>query len=86
MAQGLIEQSMTSCIGCSPVTNRLVVTGTLPGACYVEGMTAFLSARGISIFDCPRFAEPLRDVIHTRAGELDAGAGIEIEHVRKDHC
>ena len=41
--------------------DRIIVTGTLPGVCYAKGMTAFLSARQIRIFDYPRFAEPLRD-------------------------
>ena len=36
--------------------DRIIVTGTLPGACYAQGMTAFLSARQIRIFDYPRFA------------------------------
>ena len=40
--------------------DRIIVTGTLPGACYAKGMTGFLSARQIRIFDYPRFAEPLR--------------------------
>jgi hypothetical protein len=46
---------MTSCY------DRIIVTGTLPGACYAQGMTAFLSAQQIRIFDYPRFGEPLRD-------------------------
>jgi len=33
--------------------DRIIVTGTLPGACYAKGMTAFLSARQIRIFDYP---------------------------------
>jgi hypothetical protein len=40
--------------------DRIIVTGTLPGACYAKGMTGFLSARQIRIFDYPLFAEPLR--------------------------
>jgi hypothetical protein len=36
-------------------------------ACYAKGMTGFLSARQIRIFDYPRFAEPLRDRVHDRA-------------------
>ena len=27
--------------------DRIIVTGTLPGACYADGMTAFLSARQV---------------------------------------
>src|SRR5579883_847524 len=85
MAQGLIERYESRLHGVLSCYDRVVVTGTLPGACYAEGMTAFLSARSIRIFDYPRFAEPLRDAIRTRAAELAASAGIEIEHIRKDH-
>jgi hypothetical protein len=30
--------------------DRIIVIGTLPGACYAKGMTAFLSARQIRTF------------------------------------
>ena len=30
-----------------------MVAGTLPGACYAGGMTSFLYAKGIRIFDYP---------------------------------
>src|SRR5579883_1242057 len=84
MAQALIERYEDRLHGVLSCYDRVVVTGTLPGACYAEGMTAFLSGKGIRIFDYPRFAEPLRDAIRTRAQELAAAAGIEIEHIRKD--
>ena len=42
--------------------DRIIIIGTLPGACYAEGMTSYLYAHGIRVFDYPRFAEPLRDV------------------------
>jgi hypothetical protein len=64
--------------------DRVVITGTLPQACYAEGMTQFLYSRGIRIFDYPQWAAPLRDAIRERAQELAASAGIEIEHVRTD--
>lgn len=48
-------------------------------------MTSFLYARGIRIFDYPRFAEPLRDRIRERAQQVCEAAGIEIEHVNKSH-
>jgi hypothetical protein len=50
--------------------DRIIITGTLPGACYAKGMTGFLSARQIRIFDYPRFAEPLRDRVRERAAVL----------------
>jgi hypothetical protein len=39
--------------------DRIIITGTLPGAGYAGGMTSFLFSRGIRSFDYPRFAEPL---------------------------
>src|SRR5262249_58492157 len=48
------------------------------------GMTAFLSARQIRIFDYPRFAEPLRDRVRDRAAELARAAGVAIEHIAKN--
>jgi len=65
--------------------DRIIVTGTLPGVCYPKGMTAFLSARQIRIFEYPRFAEPLRDRLRERAAELAAAAGITIEHIANSH-
>jgi hypothetical protein len=65
--------------------DRIIIMGTLPGACYAEGMTSYLYAHGIRIFDYPRFAEPLRERIRERAQEVCATAGIEMEHVSKSH-
>jgi len=65
--------------------DRLIVVGTLPGACYAGGMTSYLYAHGIRVFDYPRFAEPLRERIRERAQEVCAATGIEIEHVSKRH-
>ena len=52
---------------------------------YAKGMTGFLSARQIRIFDYPRFAEPLRDRVRERAAELAGAAGMAIEHIAKSH-
>jgi hypothetical protein len=46
--------------------DRVVVTGTLPGVCYAEGMTRFLYANKIRIFDYPQFAATLRDAVRAR--------------------
>jgi hypothetical protein len=58
--------------------DRIIVTGTLPGACYAGGMMSFLHAHGIRIFDFPHFAEPLRDRIRQRAHEVCVTAGVGI--------
>jgi hypothetical protein len=46
--------SVLTCYG------RIVITGMLPGTCHAAGMTSFLKAHHIRIFDYPRFGEPLR--------------------------
>ena len=86
MAQrGLIERYRERLHGVLSCYDRMVVTGTRPQVCHAAGMTSFLYAQGIRIFDYPRFAEPLREAIRTRAQELAASAGVEIEHLHKTH-
>ena len=65
--------------------DRVVVTGTLPTVCYAGGMTRFLYASGIRIFDYPEFASTLRDRVRERAVSMAADAGVTIEHVSKSH-
>lgn len=65
--------------------DRIIITGTLPGACYAGGMTSFLCSRHIRIFDYPKFAEPLRERIRERAQQVSEAAGVQIEHVNKSH-
>jgi hypothetical protein len=85
MAQALVQRYESRMHGVLSCYDRMVMTGTLPGVCYAAGMTAFLYSKGIRIFDYARFAEPLRDAVRTRAQELSESAGIQIEHIRKDH-
>ena len=85
MRQPLTARYCERLAGVLSCYDRIIVTGTLPGACYAKGMTGFLSARQIRIFDYPRFAEPLRDRVRERAAELASAAGITIEHITKNH-
>ena len=62
--------------------DRLLIFGTLPGICYAGGMTAFLYAREVRIFDYPKFAEPYRERIRENAESMAAAASIEIEFIR----
>ena len=64
-------------LGALSCYDRIIVTGALPGACYPGGMTSFLCAHGIRIFDYPKFAAPLRE----RARAVGAANGVSIEHV-----
>ncbi|GFP19144.1 hypothetical protein HKBW3S03_00648 [Candidatus Hakubella thermalkaliphila] len=63
--------------------DRVVLRGTLPGWSYAQGMTSFLYANQIRIFDYPSFAQPLRGEIRDNAEQLAAENGLEIEHIRK---
>jgi hypothetical protein len=65
--------------------DRVVITGTLPTVCYAAGMTRFLYAKQIRIFDYPAFAATLREKVRERAASLAAEAGITIEHIAKNH-
>ena len=50
--------------------DRVVITGTIPGACYAAGMTSFLYTNGIRIFDYHKWAEPLREEIRANTERL----------------
>lgn len=46
----------------------MVITGTLPGVCYARGMTGYLYANQIKVFDYAKeFADPLRNKIRENA-------------------
>jgi len=66
--------------------DRIVITGTLPGVCYAEGMAAYLRGQGIRLFDYPRFAEPLREEIRQNTERLAREHGLEIEFIRSAHA
>ena len=63
--------------------DRMLIQGTLPGLCYAQGMTSYLYARQIRIFDYPRFAQALRDTLRENAERLAAENGLEIEFIRR---
>ncbi len=62
--------------------DRMVITGTLPGICYAEGIASYLRAHDIQLFDYPRFAEPLREEIRQNAERLAREQGLVIEFIR----
>jgi hypothetical protein len=85
MASALVERYDDRIAGVLSCYDRVVVTGTLPTVCYAEGMTRFLYANQIRIFDYPEFAMTLRDRVREAAASLAVQAGITIEHVSKGH-
>jgi hypothetical protein len=85
MTQAVTECYAERIAGVLSCYDRLVITGTLPTVCYADGMTRYLSTRGIRIFDYPDFARTLRERVRETAAALAAEAGVEIEHVGKPH-
>lgn len=63
--------------------DRVVIQGTLPGLCYAEGMTCYLKANGIRIFDYHQFVEPLRNELRNNAEKIARDNNLEIEFIRK---
>jgi DNA-binding transcriptional ArsR family regulator len=84
-ATALTDRYAANLHGVLSCYDRILIMGTLPGACYAGGMTSFLYSRGIRIFDYPLFAQPLRDRIRQRAQEVTQANGVAIEHVNKSH-
>ena len=85
MSRSLVKRYDERIAGVLSCHDRVVITGTLPGVCYAEGMTRFLHANGVRIFDYPQFAMTLRDRVRDRAASLAAEAGVTIEHIGKAH-
>jgi hypothetical protein len=85
MSQSLTERYDDRIAGVLSCYDRVVITGTLPGVCYADGITRYLNAQGIRIFDYPQFAMKLRDRVRDRAASLAAEAGVAIEHIAKSH-
>jgi len=81
----LLERYRDRIAGVLTCYDRILITGTLPGACHHAGMTSFLNAHHIRIFDYARFAEPLRERIREAAEKLAADAGARIEYIAKTH-
>lgn len=85
MTEMLTDRYIERLAGVLSCYDRILITGTLPGACYAEGMTSYLNAHHIRIFDYARFAEPLRERIREAAHALAAEHGVTIEHIAKAH-
>lgn len=63
--------------------DRILIQGTLPGIGYAAGMTGYLKARGIRIFDFGELVKPLTEAIRENAARIAKEHGLPIEHVRK---
>lgn len=79
----LLERHRDEIRGVISCFDRVILRGTLPVFCHAKGMTSYLYAHNIRIFDYPLFAQPLREQIRENAENLARENGIEIEFIRK---
>ena len=62
--------------------DRVIISGNLHPLCYAQGMTRYLYAHGIRIFDyASKFADPLRHAIRDNAEAIARENGLKIEFI-----
>jgi hypothetical protein len=78
----LTERYADKILGQLSCYDRIVIQGTLPGFCFADGMTSYLYANNIRIFDYPRFAEPLRNELRDNADKIARNNGLQIQFIK----
>ena len=63
--------------------DRMIIQGYIPGWSHAEGMTGYLKANSIRIFDFSNFSQPLTEQVRQNAQRIADENGIEIEFIRK---
>ena len=81
--KNFVERHNTKIKGVISCFDRIVLSGTIPGICYAEGMTSLLFKKDIRIFDYTDFVEPMREEIRLNAEKLAEENGLEIDFIRK---
>src|SRR5437667_547518 len=81
--QLLTERRSSQIAGVLSCYDRMLIQGTLPGLCYAKGMTGYLYAHQVRIFDYPRWAQPLRETLRENAEKLAVENRLEIEFIRR---
>lgn len=66
--------------------DRMIIQGYIPGWSHAEGMTGYLKANNIRIFDYSSFSQPFTEQIRSNAQRIAEENGIEIEFIRKLHA
>ncbi|MEK7281032.1 MAG: MarR family transcriptional regulator [Chloroflexota bacterium] len=82
----LTERYASQIAGVLSCYDRIIITGTLPGVCFPEGMARYLRFKGVRLFDYTPFAEPLRDKIRQNAERVAQEHGLDIEFIRSAHA
>lgn len=63
--------------------DRIIIQEYIPRWNHAEGMTSYLKANSICIFDFANFSQPLTEQVQLNAQRIADENGIEIEFIRK---
>lgn len=78
-----VERHASKILGALSCFDRVVITGTLPDICHREAMAAYMGARGVRLFDYPRFAMSFREEIRAHAEGIACQHGLTIDFIRR---
>ena len=78
----LLERYAPKIAGVLSCLDRIIITGTIPGICYGDGMARYLSSQGVRIFDYANFCKPMCEEIRANAERIAAENGLQIEYIR----
>ncbi len=78
-----VERHAERIVGTLSCYDRVIIQGTLPGVGYAAGMTGYLKARGLRIFDFAEFSKPLTQAIRENAERIAREHGLVIEFIRR---
>ena len=79
----ITERYASEIAGVLTCYDRMIIQGHIASWSYADGMTSYLNANRIKIFDYQKFCEPLTKKVRSTAEEIAKNAGIEIEFIRK---
>ena len=73
----LTERHEKQIAGVLSCWDRMLVFGTLPGICYAEGMTSYLHAHKIRIFDYPTICRAVPGSAETKRRATGDGERVD---------
>lgn len=78
-----VERHAAKIVGTLSCFDRVVITGTLTDICHPNAVAAYLTGRGVRLFDYPMFAMQFRDEIRAHAEEVACQNGLAVDFIRR---
>ena len=78
----LTDRYKENIVGILSCFDRILIKGTLPEACYAEGMARHMTRKNIMLFGYTKYVEPFREKLRLNAEQLAVTNGLKIEFVR----